>query len=53
MTMTADDVQRFAHTLTGTLDSLAAGTAEPGIVVTEDAIVVIEVERRGTEDGDG
>jgi hypothetical protein len=58
MTMTADDVQRFAHTLTGTLGSLAAGTAEPGtaepgIVVTEDAIVVIEVEKRGTEDGDG
>jgi len=50
MTMTPDDVRRFAHTITGALDSLAAGTAEPGIVVTEDTIVVMEVKRRGSED---
>jgi hypothetical protein len=50
MTMTRDDARRFAHTTTGALDSLAAGTAEPGIVVTEDTIVVMEVKRRGTED---
>ncbi|MGH4010737.1 MAG: hypothetical protein ACRDTH_21695 [Pseudonocardiaceae bacterium] len=45
MTMTPDDVRRFADTMAGALDSVAAGTAEPGIVVTEDTIVVIEVER--------
>jgi hypothetical protein len=28
----------------------ALDTAEPGIVVTEDTIIVIEVESRGTED---
>ena len=50
MTMTPDDVRRFADTLTGVLDSVAAGTAEPGIVVTEDTIVVMEIESRGTED---
>jgi hypothetical protein len=50
MTMTRDDARRFADTITGALDSLAAGTAEPGIVATEDAIVVMEVKRRGTED---
>jgi hypothetical protein len=50
MTMTRDDVRRFADTMAGALDSVAAGTAEPGIVVTEDTIVVIEVESRGTED---
>jgi hypothetical protein len=50
MTMTPDDVRRFADIMTGALDRLAAGTAEPGIVVTEDAIVVVEVKRRGTED---
>jgi hypothetical protein len=50
MTMTPDDVRRFADTITGALDRLAAGTAEPGIVVTEDTIVVMEVKRRGTED---
>jgi hypothetical protein len=50
MTMTPDDVRRFADTITGALDSLAAGTAEPGIVVTEDTILVMEVKRRGTED---
>jgi hypothetical protein len=36
--------------MTCALDSLAAGTVEPGIVVTEDTIVVMEVKRRGTED---
>jgi hypothetical protein len=45
MTMTRDDVRRFADTMTGALD-----TAEPGIVVTEDTIVMMEVESRGTED---
>jgi len=50
MTMTPDDVRRFADTMTGALDSLTAGTVEPGIVVTEDTIVVMEVKRRGTED---
>jgi len=50
MTMTSDDVRRFADSMTGALDRLAAGTAEPGIVVTEDTIVVMEVKRRGTED---
>jgi len=50
MTMTPDDVRRFADTMAGALDSVAAGTAEPGIVVTEDTIVVMEVESRGTED---
>jgi hypothetical protein len=45
ITMTQDDVRRFAHTMTGALDSLAAGTAEPGIVVPDDTIVVMEVER--------
>jgi hypothetical protein len=50
MTMTPDDVRRFADTMAGTLDSLAGGTAEPGIVVTEDMIVVVEVKRQGTED---
>jgi hypothetical protein len=50
MTMTRDDARRFADTITGALDSLAAGTAEPGIVATEDTIVVMEVKRRGTED---
>ena len=49
-TMTPEDVRRFAHTTTGALESLAAGTAEPGIVVTEDTIGVMEVKRRGTED---
>jgi hypothetical protein len=43
-------VRRFAHTITGALDSLAAGTAEPGIVVTEDTIVVMEVKQRGSKD---
>ncbi len=50
MTMTPDDVRRFAHTMAGALESLAMGTSEPGIVVTEDTIVVVEIERRGTED---
>jgi hypothetical protein len=45
MTMTPDDVRRFADTMTGALD-----TAEPGIVVTEDTIVVMEIESRGAED---
>jgi hypothetical protein len=50
MTMTSDDARRFVGTLTGALDSLAAGTGEPGIVVTEDTIILVEVERPGTED---
>jgi hypothetical protein len=50
MTMTPDDVRRFTDTMTGALDSVAAGTAEPNLVVTEDTIVVMEVESRGTED---
>ncbi|MFY9806306.1 MAG: hypothetical protein WCC65_04280 [Pseudonocardiaceae bacterium] len=45
MTMTTDDVRRFAHTIAGALDSLAMGTAEPGIVVTEDTIITVEIER--------
>jgi hypothetical protein len=44
MTMTLDDVRRFAVTMAGALESLAAGTVEPGIVVTEDTVVVMEVE---------
>ncbi|MGH3514790.1 MAG: hypothetical protein ACRDQV_06495 [Pseudonocardiaceae bacterium] len=48
MTMTADDVRRFAQTLAGALENLAMGTTEPGIVVTEDTIVVVEIQR--TED---
>jgi hypothetical protein len=50
MTMTPDDVRRFAHTITGALDSLAGGTAEPRIVVTEDTIVVMDVKRRESKD---
>jgi hypothetical protein len=45
ITMTPDDVRRFADTMAGALD-----TAEPGIVVTEDTIIVMEVESRETED---
>ena len=50
MTMTADDVRRFAQTMAGALESLARGTGEPGIVVTEDTIVVVEIKQPDTED---
>jgi hypothetical protein len=45
MTMTRDDLLRFRNTVSSILESFRAGTPEPGMVVTEDMIVFLEIEK--------
>lgn len=50
-TMTSDDLRRFAHTLLATTKGGEMGEPTPGMVVTEDSIIMMEPVRRD-DDGD-
>jgi hypothetical protein len=52
ITMTTDDLERFEDALKSTLESYEAGSPEPRMVVTDDAVISMEVRVREWPDGD-